>query len=65
MLTQSSAAIAPASRITALPDWVRRKSRSGASRLRAHAVRPASGAVVASTSCSEASIGISVTGDAD
>ena len=50
MLTQSRARIVPTSRIAALPDWVRRKSRSGVSRLRAQAVRPDSGATVVSLS---------------
>ena len=40
MLAHTSAATAAASRIAALPLCVRRKSRSGASRLRAQAVRP-------------------------
>ena len=40
MLAQASAATAAASRTTALPVSVARKSRSGACRLRAQAVRP-------------------------
>ena len=40
MLAQASAASAAASRTTALPVSVARKSRSGACRLRAQAVRP-------------------------
>ena len=40
MLAQASAATAAASRTTALPISVARKSRSGPCRLRAQAVRP-------------------------
>src|SRR5439155_6138487 len=40
MFTQTSAATAAASKTAALPVSVRRNSRSGVSRLRAHAVRP-------------------------
>ena len=43
MFTQARATRAAPKRIAALPLSVRRKSRSGASRLRAQAVRPASG----------------------
>src|SRR5436305_5843356 len=45
-LTQTSAASVAASRMAALPVSVRRKLRSGVSRLRAHAVRPEKGAAV-------------------
>ena len=42
-LTQTRAATVAKSRIAALPVSVRRKLRSGVSRFRAHAVRPANG----------------------
>ena len=44
-LTHTSAATVAKSRIAALPVSVRRKLRSGVSRLRAQAVRPANGVV--------------------
>src|SRR2546423_635399 len=45
MFTHASAAIAAASRTDALPVSVRRNSRRGGSRFRAHAVRPENDAV--------------------
>ena len=47
---QASAIRVAASRKAALPDSVRRKARSGVSRLRAHAVRPVKGPTKASGS---------------
>jgi hypothetical protein len=41
--THASASSAMASRTAALPVWVRRNTRSGVWRFRAHAVRPAKG----------------------
>ena len=46
MFTHASAAIVAASKNTALPVSVRRKSRSGVSRFRTHAVRSENGAAV-------------------
>ncbi len=52
-LTQTSAATVAASRTAALPVSVRRKARSGVSRLRAHAVRPEYGAAWVSVTPAE------------